>query len=99
MGKVRNHYQQLRDQFINQSGLSIIKPEATYFAFFSIKEYLKGRKYDNVINACFDEGVSVAPGIDFGKDFALYLRICFTGESPDRLEIGANRLRKILLDI
>jgi aspartate/methionine/tyrosine aminotransferase len=98
MGRVQHHYQQLRDQFIRQSGLSIIKPEATYFVFFSIKEYLKGRKYEDVINACFDEGVSVAPGFDFGKDFALYLRVCFTGESPDRLEIGANRLRKILLD-
>lgn len=97
MGKVQNHFQQLRDQFVSQSGLSIIKPEATYFAFFSIKEYLAGRKYDDVINACFDEGVSVAPGVDFGKDFALYLRVCFTGESPDHLEIGVNRLRKILL--
>jgi N-succinyldiaminopimelate aminotransferase len=97
MSEVQNHYQMLRDQFINQSQLSVVKPEATYFIFFSIKEYLRGRKYDDVINACFEEGVSVAPGIDFGKDFALFLRICFTGESPDRLEDGINRLTKVLL--
>ena len=95
--KVRTHYQALRDQFINQSGLSLIKPEATYFIFFSIKEYLKGRDYNAVVNSCFENGVSVAPGIDFGKDFGLYLRICFTGESPDRLEKGIERLRNVLL--
>jgi len=97
MGDVQKHYQVLRDQFISQSQLPIIKPEATYFIFFSIEEYLRGRNYDDVINACFEEGVSVAPGIDFGKDFALYLRVCFTGESPDRLENGINRLCKVLL--
>jgi aspartate/methionine/tyrosine aminotransferase len=99
MGKVQNHYQMLRDQFISQSGLSLIKPEATYFIFFSIEKFLGGRKYEEVVKSCFEEGVSVAPGIDFGKDFDLYLRICFTGESPERLDIGINRLRKILLEI
>lgn len=99
MGKVQNHYQMLRDQFISQSGLSLIKPEATYFIFFSIEKYLGGRNYEEVVKSCFEEGVSVAPGIDFGKDFGLYLRICFTGESPERLDIGINRLRKILLEI
>ena len=99
MNKVQNHYQNLRDQFVNQSGLSLNIPEATYFIFFTIEEYLRGRKYDQVINACFENGVSVAPGIDFGKDFEKYLRVCFTGESPDRLEKGIDRLRKVLLDI
>jgi aspartate/methionine/tyrosine aminotransferase len=96
--KVRTHYQGLRDQFIKQSGLSLIKPEATYFIFFPIKEYLKGRDYDTVVTSCFENGVSVAPGIDFGKDFGMYLRICFTGESPDRLEKGIERLRNVLLN-
>ena len=97
MYKVQSHYQELRDQFINQSGLSLIKPEATYFIFFSIEKYLQERDYDEVINACFDEGVSVAPGIDFGKDFKMFLRICFTGERPEQLQKGIERLRKVLL--
>jgi N-succinyldiaminopimelate aminotransferase len=99
MDKVRRHYQDLRDQFIDQSGLPLVKPEATYFIFFSIEEYLKGRDYDAVINACFENGVSVAPGIDFGMDFGKYLRVCFTGEAPDQLEKGIDRLRKVLLNI
>ena len=98
MEKVRSHYQLLRDQFVNQSGLSLVKPEATYFTFFSIEEYLNGRIYDDVINACFEEGVSVAPGIDFGKDFKMFLRVCFTGETPEQLEKGVERLRNVLLN-
>jgi aspartate/methionine/tyrosine aminotransferase len=99
MAKVQRHYQMLRDQFVSQSGLSLTKPEATYFVFFSIKKILNGRSYDDIINRCFDEGVSIAPGIDFGKDFGLYIRVCFTGESPERLEKGTNRLRRVLLDV
>ena len=98
MDKVQNHYQMLRDQFIRQIEISLTKPEATYFAFFSIEKMLNGRTYDDIINRCFKEGVSVAPGLDFGKDFGLYLRICFTGESPDRLKKGTDRLRKVLLE-
>jgi len=98
MDEVRTHYQALRDQFITHSGLSLTKPEATYFIFFSIEKYLKGKSYESVINACFDNGVSVAPGIDFGKDFEMYLRVCFTGEGPEQFEKGIERLRKVLLD-
>jgi len=60
---------------------------------------LTKEEYDAVVNSCFENGVSVAPGIDFGKDFGMFLRVCFTGESPDRLEKGAERLRKVLLNI
>jgi len=98
MEKVRHHFELLRDQFVNQSGLSFMKPEATYFIFFSIEKYLNGREYDDVINACFEEGVSIAPGSDFGKDFKKFLRVCFTGEAPGQLEKGIERLRKVLLN-
>ncbi len=98
MKKVQSHYQMLRNEFIKQINLSLPKPEATYFVFFSIENMLNGRNYDDIINRCFEEGVSVAPGLDFGKDFGLYLRICFTGESPERLKKGTERLRKVLLE-
>lgn len=96
MSEIQAHYQLLRDQFISQSGLPLTKPEATYFVFFSIEHLLKQRTYDDIINACFEEGVSVAPGIDFGKEFGHFIRICFTGETPERLELGTKRLCKVL---
>jgi aspartate/methionine/tyrosine aminotransferase len=97
MKNVQSHYQELRDRFVERINLKLIKPEATYFLFFSIEKYLRGRDYNKVIDDCFKNGVSVAPGEDFGKDFSQYIRLCFTGEPPERLEKGIDRLLDVLL--
>jgi aspartate/methionine/tyrosine aminotransferase len=48
-----------------------------------------------VINACLDTGTTVAPGEDFGQDYGEWIRICFAGEPPDRIELAAERLNRI----
>lgn len=93
--EVRNHYQDLRDLFVEKLKIDFPKPEATYFIFFPADKYFNGRDYWQLIEACLDSGVSVAPGDSFGKDFQNYIRLCFTGESPERLEEGINRLNKV----
>ncbi|MEE9270672.1 MAG: pyridoxal phosphate-dependent aminotransferase [Candidatus Krumholzibacteria bacterium] len=90
-----DHSRELRDMFIQGLEISPQVPEGTYFLFFPIKDYLDGRDYWEVIDACLGNGVSVAPGEDFGKDFGDYIRICFTGEAPDRLELAVRRLNEI----
>ena len=70
-------------------------PEGTYYCFFPITEYLAGREYGDVIRACLDAGVTVAPGADFGEDYGEWIRICFAGEPPDRIERAAERLNTI----
>jgi len=92
---VLNHYQELRDLFVEKLKINFPKPEATYFIFFPADKYLNGRDYWQLIEACLDSGVSVAPGDSFGKDFHHYIRLCFTGESPERLEKGIERLNKV----
>ena len=94
-GAFVEHSCELRDMFIGGLDVPVPVPEGTYYVLFSIKEYLAGRDYWEVINACMDGGVAVAPGEDFGKDFGDYIRICFTGEPPDRVELAARRLNKI----
>ena len=89
------HFWELRDRFIERLKISPQVPEGTYYLFFSIEEHLNGRDYWEVIDACLDAGVAVAPGEDFGKDYADWIRVCFTGEAPDRLEIAAGRLNEI----
>lgn len=74
------------------------KPQATYFTFFSVNRHLNGRDYRQLIEACLDAGVAVAPGDSFGKDFAEYIRLCFTGEPPARLVAGVERLNRILTE-
>jgi aspartate/methionine/tyrosine aminotransferase len=90
-------YKDLRDMFCERLKVKVQSPEGTYFLFFPIDEYLNGRDYWEVIDAFLEEGVSVAPGVDFGSNFNHYIRLCFTGEPPERLEKAIERLNKVLL--
>lgn len=93
---VREHYQELRDLFVEKLNIDFYKPEGTYFVFFPAEKYLpKGQDYWQLIEACLDNGVSVAPGDSFGKNFTKWIRLCFTGESPERLTMGIQRLNRI----
>jgi aspartate/methionine/tyrosine aminotransferase len=73
-------------------------PEGAYYFFFPIEKYLRGRTVTDVVNACLDAGVSVAPGEDFGASYGNWLRICFAGESPGRVMLGVERLNGVLQD-
>ena len=89
------HVAEIRDMFLDNLEISPRVPEGTYYFFFPITDHLRGRSYWDVIDECLDNGVAVAPGQDFGADYADWVRICFTGEPPDRVELAAARLNKI----
>jgi aspartate/methionine/tyrosine aminotransferase len=72
-------------------------PDGAYYFFFPVDRYLAGRSFDAVVEQCLDAGVSVAPGADFGVDFGNYLRVCFAGESPERVLTGIERLNTVLV--
>ena len=92
-----SHIHELRDEVIGGLSVSPPVPDGAYYLFFSIEDYLDGRDYWETIEACLDAGVSVAPGEDFGADYAHYIRICFAGVAPDRLHNGIERLNRVLL--
>lgn len=94
--KLCRHYQDIRDRFIRNLHFSVPIPEATYFLFFPIEDYLNGRDYWDVIGELLNSGVSVAPGNDFGASFEYYIRLCFTGEPPERLEVAVRRINEVL---
>jgi aspartate/methionine/tyrosine aminotransferase len=71
-------------------------PDGAYYFFFNIENYLRGRSTTDVVNQCLDAGVSVAPGEDFGASYGNWLRICFAGESPERVMLGVERLNGVL---
>ncbi len=95
--RLQADYQRLRDLFLEHLRVEARVPEGTYFLFFSIEEYLQGRDYWQVIDQLMEAGVSVAPGEDFGEHFSQYIRVCFTGEPPERLVKAAERLNRVLL--
>ncbi len=96
LGGFVKHCHELRHLFTKDLRLTFFEPEGAYYLFFSIKEYLKGRDYWQVINECLEGGVSVAPGKDFGTDFHDYIRVCFAGEPPERLALAVKRINRIL---
>lgn len=89
------HIQELRDEFSERVHMPMPTPDGAYYFFFSIADRLGGRDYWEVFDACMDAGVSVAPGADFGAEFGRHIRICFAGESPERLRTAAERLNRV----
>ncbi len=90
------HTHELRDIFSKNLKTPHHIPEGAYYLFFSVKHLLDNRDYWELVNDCLEIGVSVAPGNDFGEGFGEYIRICFAGESPDRLRIAVERLNSVL---
>lgn len=87
----------VRDMCASTLDIPAAVPDGAYYFFFDIRERLRGRDYQSVINACFDAGVSVAPGADFGADFGTWIRICFAGEPADRVMTAVERLNAVLV--
>ncbi|GAB4339467.1 MAG: pyridoxal phosphate-dependent aminotransferase [Calditrichia bacterium] len=96
--KLIRHYQELRDLVLQTLPMEIPEPMGTYFCFFPVSAFLKGRTTEDIIRAGILNGVSVAPGGDFGPQYQEYLRLCFAGETPLRLERGLEKLKQVLLN-
>jgi N-succinyldiaminopimelate aminotransferase len=94
-GAFVKHCRELRDMFVAGLKISTGVPEGAYYFFFPIDGYMNGRNYWDVIDACLENGVSVAPGEDFGVGYRDYVRICFAGEPPNRLAAAIERLNEI----
>lgn len=89
-------YEATRDRVAKALRFDAPLPEGAYYFFFSVEKYLHGRSVTDVVNECLDAGVSVAPGEDFGAAYSNWLRICFAGESPERVMTGIERLNRVL---
>lgn len=86
----------MRDRVAGALRVEAPLPDGAYYFFFPIDAYLGGRPYDTVIEQLLDAGVSVAPGGDFGTAYRHHLRVCFAGESPERVMEGIRRLNRVL---
>ncbi|HEX6790367.1 MAG TPA: pyridoxal phosphate-dependent aminotransferase, partial [Candidatus Krumholzibacteria bacterium] len=95
-GRFVAEYQQTRDRVAKALRFDAPLPEGAYYFFFPIEKYLRGRSVTDIVNACLDAGVSVAPGEDFGAAYGNWLRICFAGEAPERVMTGIERLNGVL---
>lgn len=90
-------YEETRNRVAKALRFDARLPDGAYYFFFNAEKYLRGRRITDVVNSCLDAGVSVAPGEDFGAGYGNWLRICFAGESPERVMLGVERLNGVLV--
>jgi N-succinyldiaminopimelate aminotransferase len=77
--------------------LGIPAPPAGTFAFFDAAPYLRaGEGLPGFLERCMEAGVLVTPGAAAGRDFASWVRLCFTAVPPDDLRQALRRLAEVM---
>ena len=65
-------------------GLDVEPPAGTYFSFLDLGRWMEGADGREAAIALHDRGVLVTPGVEFGRDYDRWVRICFASEDLDR---------------
>ena len=76
--------------------LGVPTPAGGTFLFFDIEPYLGARTMDDILLACIQEKLLLAPGASFGAGYESYVRLCFTSAEPDVVLEGMGILTSIL---
>lgn len=77
--------------------LGIRKPDGGTFVFFDVSErLLPGEDTVDLLERCLAAGVLLTPGAASGKDYASWVRLCFTSVPPDDLAVALERLAPIV---
>ena len=79
----RNTYREVSRQAA--ATLSIPEPEGSTFFFLDVSSQLDDRGIAGFLEDCFEDGVMVAPGLSSGRDYASWVRLCYTAMPPDRV--------------
>ncbi len=77
--------------------LGIEKPDGGTFVFFDVTRRLRdGEDVLGLLERCLAAGVLLTPGAASGKDYASWVRLCFTSVPPEDLAIALARLAPVL---
>ncbi len=78
--------------------LGIEPPSGGTFVFFDASPYLCDGETDALgfLDRCLDRGVLMTPGASCGRDYARWVRVCFTSVPPDDLEAALAALAPLL---
>jgi N-succinyldiaminopimelate aminotransferase len=79
------------------AALGIPAPPAGTFAFFDAAPHFRpGEELPGFLERCLDAGVLLTPGAAVGRDFASWVRLCFTAVPPDDLRRALERLAGVI---
>lgn len=77
--------------------LGIAMPEGGTFVFIDVRAALReGEDTLGLLERCLDAGVLLTPGAACGRDYADWVRLCFTSVPPEELAEALGRLAPIL---
>ncbi len=73
-------------------------PDAGAFLFIDLREFVDDeRGLMELLLACLEVGVALAPGSIFGKDFGRFARLCYTRTPPGIVREGIILLNRVLV--
>ena len=77
--------------------VGVATPPAGTFLFFDATPHLReGEELMGFLERCLDAGVLLTPGTASGRDYARWVRLCFTAVPPAELDDALTRLARVL---
>jgi N-succinyldiaminopimelate aminotransferase len=77
--------------------VGVAPPRAgTFIAFDAAPHLAPGETIDGFLERCMVAGVLLTPGRAIGRDFASWVRLCFTAVPPGELAEALGRLEGVL---
>ena len=76
--------------------LDVPPPEGSTFFFLDVGSRLDDRGMPGLLEDCFEDGVLVAPGESCGRDYADWIRACYTVLPPKETTEAIRRLARRL---
>jgi aspartate/methionine/tyrosine aminotransferase len=87
-----------RDYVMNNLVIPHTNTQGGLYTFLDFSNWHKKFSHD-FLNEFIQAGVSVAPGIVFGKHCRDYARLCFTAVNLENLKVAIERLNKVYLKV
>jgi len=76
--------------------LGQVPPQGSCFLFLDVRQYCVDSDVFRFLEACLDDGVVLAPGLSCGRDYAGWVRLCFTAMPPQDTAEAVRLLSKRL---
>ncbi len=76
--------------------LKLSEPEGSTFLFVDASRALDERGIDGLLSDCLEAGVALAPGASCGREYADWLRLCFTAAPPEDVLVAISKLARRL---
>jgi N-succinyldiaminopimelate aminotransferase len=88
--RARASYREAGDEAARALGLA--PPEGSTYLFFDVRERLDERGIWGFLEDCLADGVALAPGLSCGRDYATWVRLCYTAAPPEAVRGAVARL-------